>query len=169
MKQGAFTFVLHSHLPYCRMAGRWPHGEEWLHEAASETYIPLLNRLYDLVEAGHPIRLTIGLTPVLLEQLSDPLVLDHLVRYLEGRCDAAEADISRFEASGEGHRAYLARFYYDWYGDGLRSLQERFGGELIGAFRWLQDEGYIEILTSAATHAYLPLLGRDSSIYGQLR
>jgi len=48
MKAGAFTYVLHSHLPYCRNAGRWPHGEEWIHEAASETYIPLLNALYDL-------------------------------------------------------------------------------------------------------------------------
>ena len=27
---GAFTFVLHTHLPYARMAGRWPHGEEWI-------------------------------------------------------------------------------------------------------------------------------------------
>jgi len=169
MKQGAFTFVLHSHLPYCRMAGRWPHGEEWLHEAASETYIPLLNGLYDLVEAGHPIRLTIGLTPVLTEQLSDPLVLDHLASYLEEKCDAAEGDISRFEASGDGHRAYLARFYRDWYAHTLHSLQERFDGDIIGAFRKLQDEGHIEILTSAATHGYLPLLGRDSSIYGQLR
>ena len=60
MKKGAFTFVLHSHLPYCRMAGRWPHGEEWLHEAASETYIPLLNALYDLKEGGYPIKLTVG-------------------------------------------------------------------------------------------------------------
>jgi len=169
MKQGAFTFMLHSHLPYCRMAGRWPHGEEWLHEAASETYIPLLNALYDLVEAGYSIRLTIGLTPVLTEQLSDPLVLEHLVSYLEEKCDAAEKDIARFEASGDGHRAYLARFYQDWYAHTLRSLQERFDDDIIGAFRQLQDEGHIEILTSAATHGYLPLLSRDVSIYGQLR
>ena len=54
---GAFTFVLHSHLPYCRMAGRWPHGEEWLHEAAAETYIPLLSALTDLHEEGLPIHL----------------------------------------------------------------------------------------------------------------
>jgi len=47
MKRGAFTFVLHSHLPYCRQAGRWPHGEEWLHEALAETYLPLLMALYD--------------------------------------------------------------------------------------------------------------------------
>jgi 1,4-alpha-glucan branching enzyme len=169
MKLGASTFVLHSHLPYCRMAGRWPHGEEWLHEAASETYIPLLNGLYDLVEADSPVRLTLGLTPVLVEQLSDPLVLDHLVSYLEERCDAAEADIPRFEASGEGHRSHLAHFYWDWYAHILRSFQQRFDSDIIGAFRQLQDEGHIEILTSAATHGYLPLLGRDSSIYGQMR
>jgi 1,4-alpha-glucan branching enzyme len=169
VKQGAFTFVLHSHLPYCRMAGRWPHGEEWLHEAASETYIPLLNGLYDLVEAGLPIRLTIGLTPVLIEQLDDPLVQGHLVSYLEERQDGAEADISRLEALGEGHRAHLARYYASWYAHTLRSLEERFDSDIVGAFRQLQDDGYIEILTSAATHGYLPLLGRDSSIYGQLR
>jgi 1,4-alpha-glucan branching enzyme len=62
--------VLHSRLPYRRIAGRWPHGEEWLHEAASETYIPLLNMLYDLVEEGYPVRLTTGLIPVLVEQRS---------------------------------------------------------------------------------------------------
>jgi 1,4-alpha-glucan branching enzyme len=33
----------------------------------------------------------------------------------------------------------------------------------------LQDEGYIEVTTCAATHGYLPLLGRDSSIWGQLK
>ena len=34
MKVGACAIVLHSRLPYCRRAGHWPHGEEWLHEAA---------------------------------------------------------------------------------------------------------------------------------------
>jgi 1,4-alpha-glucan branching enzyme len=58
---GAFTFVLHSHLPYARLAGRWPHGEEWIHEAASETYIPLLNALYDLRDEGVRYKITIGL------------------------------------------------------------------------------------------------------------
>jgi len=169
MIQGAFTFVLHSHLPYCRLAGRWPHGEEWLHEAASETYIPLLNALYDLAEEGYPIRLTIGLTPVLAEQLADALVLEHLVRYLEEKCEAAERDVHRFEASGDRHRQYLAGYYRDSYVHVLRSLQERFHSDIIGAFRRLQEEGYVEILAGAATHGYLPLLSRDSSIYGQLR
>ena len=51
-KKGAFTFVLHSHLPYARQAGMWPHGEEWVHEAIAETYVPLLNALHDLEDEG---------------------------------------------------------------------------------------------------------------------
>src|SRR5947208_11041620 len=84
-KQGAFTFVLHSHLPYVRQAGRWPHGEEWIHEAAAETYVPLLSTLSDLAEHEVPARVTLGITPVLAEQLSDPLVIQHFEAYLLDR------------------------------------------------------------------------------------
>jgi len=169
MKKGAFTFVLHSHLPYCRMAGRWPHGEEWLHEAASETYLPLLNALYDLKEGGYPFKLTIGLTPVLAEQLADPLVLDHFQLYLEQNIEAAQDDIERFQKADESHLEYLATFFRDWYSNILATFRDRFGRDIVGAFKKLQDEGYLEIITSAATHGYLPLLSRDSSIYGQLK
>jgi len=187
MKQGAFTFVLHSHLPYCRRAGRWPHGEEWLHEAAAETYLPLLNALYDLQQDGLPFRLTIGLTPVLTEQLADPLVLEHFEMYLSDRLQRAEADVERFEKIGpptadrrpptgadearvpqHDQVLYLAGFYRDWYQNTLDSFRGRFQRNIVGAFKALQDAGYLEVLTSAATHGYLPLLERDSSIHGQL-
>ncbi|MFP4323976.1 MAG: 1,4-alpha-glucan branching protein, partial [Anaerolineales bacterium] len=82
---GAFTFVLHSHLPYARQAGRWPHGEEWIHEAASETYIPLLNALYDLRDEGVKYQLTIGITPVLTEQLADADVLKNFDEFLDDK------------------------------------------------------------------------------------
>ncbi|MGQ9516185.1 MAG: 1,4-alpha-glucan branching protein, partial [Anaerolineae bacterium] len=167
-KMGAFTFVLHSHIPYCRRAGRWPHGEEWLHEAIAETYIPLLNALYDLQEEGVPFHLTIGITPILCEQLADPLVLEHLRAYLQEKQEAAEADIRRFDPAGERQLHFLAGYYAQWYAHIRSSLDERFGGDIIGAFRHLQDAGRIEILTSAATHGYLPLLARDSSISAQL-
>ncbi len=168
---GAFTFVLHSHLPYARMAGRWPHGEEWIHEAATETYIPLLNALYDLKEEGVSFRLTIGLTPVLVEQLADEDVKDHLDEYLEEKIRVAKADIPRFTEGEEEdeHMAYLATFYEEWYESIKRSFDERFDRNLVPAFRALQDDGYLEIITCAATHGYLPLLATDSSIYGQLK
>jgi 1,4-alpha-glucan branching enzyme len=168
MKHGAFTFVLHSHLPYCRQAGRWPHGEEWLHEAAAETYIPLLRTLSDLAERGVTPRVTLGITPVLAEQLADPLVLEHFGVYCRDRAERAEADVRRFEQLGDEHGRYLASYYREFYLGVLRTLKERFRGSLIGAARALQDAGQIEVLTSAATHGYLPLLSRDSSVHGQI-
>jgi len=169
MKIGSFTFVLHSHIPYCRNAGRWPHGEEWLHEAASETYLPLLMALYDLKEENCSFKLTISLTPVLVEQLADPLIIKHLEEFLEEKINRAKADINRFEKAGEGHLVYLARFYLERFQEILNAFRDRFNRNIILAFKKLQDEGYIEIATSAATHAYLPLLKRDSSIYAQLK
>ena len=166
MKLGAFTFLLHSHIPYCRQAGRWPHGEEWLHEAASGTYLPLLLALLSLRERGIPFRLTITMTPVLLEQLADPLIREHLEAFLKDKVRRAEEDVKRLEK--EEHRARLARFYRDRY-QGLLEGFYSLGGDLVGGFRGLQEEGHIEVVASAATHAYLPLLERDSSIFAQLR
>lgn len=198
---GAFTFVLHSHLPYARLAGRWPHGEEWIHEAASETYIPLLQTLYDLKEEGIPYRLTIGITPILAEQLADPDVLDHFDEYLNEKIEAAISDIAYFEGAQEieviteetdeeddapapapvqvsqqeklnsanPHLREMALWYKNWYEQIRQAFNQRFNRDMLGAFRRLQEEGYIEITTSAATHGYLPLLGHDSAIRAQLR
>lgn len=167
-KVGGFTFVLHSHLPYARQAGMWPHGEEWVHEAIAETYLPLLNALYDLKEEGVRFQLTIGVTPILGEQLSDPTIIEHFISYAAERSAWAEDDIDRFEASGEPGLRDLARFYHHFYARALTSFQDRFKSDLLGALAALQNEGLIEIATSAATHGYLPLLSRDSSISGQL-
>jgi 1,4-alpha-glucan branching enzyme len=181
MPKGYLTFFLHSHMPYVRQAGRWPHGEEMLHETIAETYIPLLNSFYDLRTEGVPFRLTLEITPILVEQLADADVLDHFETFLMGELERAEEDVQRFQeaqkedeaAAGEdsktGHFLYLARFYVEWYRNLLQSFRERFERDLIGAFRLLQDEGFIEVATCAATHGYLPLMERDSTIYAQLK
>ncbi|MGH2625484.1 MAG: DUF1957 domain-containing protein, partial [Anaerolineales bacterium] len=166
---GAFTFVLHSHLPYARQAGRWPHGEEWLHEAAAETYLPLLRALEDLSAAGSPIRVTLSLTPILLEQLADADVQRNFLAYLDEKIGAASADVSRFEKAGDPHFGGLASFYLGRYREARRDFVDRYGGNLVPAFRRLQDRGVIEVITCAATHGYLPLLDRDESINLQLR
>jgi 1,4-alpha-glucan branching enzyme len=165
---GSFTFVLHSHIPYCRRAGRWPHGEEWIHEAILDTYLPLLVALYRLAEEGVPFRLTISLTPVLAEQLKDSTVVQHFEVFAEDKILRAEKDIERFRARGDDRFEELARMYHSRYRELLAAFVGTFGRDLVAAFGRLQQEGYLELLTSAATHGYLPLLGRDSSIHGQL-
>ncbi|MCC6803888.1 MAG: DUF1957 domain-containing protein [Anaerolineae bacterium] len=170
---GAFTFVIHAHQPYLRVAGRLTtghHAEEWLHDAITETYIPLLETLYDLSEAGIDYRFAVGLSPTLAEQLADPLILRHFEQAIDERIEAAQNDLYYFER--EAYNDHL-RFLAEWYRDTFRriktSFTERFGRDLIGAFRRLQDEGLLEILTTAATHAYLPLLSTDGSVNAQVR
>jgi len=166
---GAFQFVLHSHLPYCRLAGRWPHGEEWLHEAVAETYVPLLDVLNDLWSRGICCKMTVSLSPVLVEQLSDPDVCANIVRYLDEEIEMARRDQARFDPEQEAQLHELAAFYESFYEQIRHSFVSRYGQDVIGAFRRLQDAGCIEISTCAATHGYLPLLARDSSIYAQIR
>ncbi len=168
VKHGAFSFVLHSHLPYARQAGRWPHGEEWIYEAAAETYVPLLTTLSDLAEHDIPAKLTLGITPVLAEQLADALVIERFEEYARDRAERAANDVVRFRELGDDHAASLARWYEDFYTRTLLTFRDRFGRSLLGVARRLQDNGCLEVLTSAATHGYLPLLSRDSSIRGQL-
>jgi 1,4-alpha-glucan branching enzyme len=166
---GAFTFVLHSHLPYARQAGMWPHGEEWVHEAIAETYLPLLNALHDLAEDEVPFKITIGITPILAEQLSDPLIVEHFLTYAQERAAWAASDIDRFDATGDAELKDLAVFYHHWYARSLSSFRDRFQQDILAGFRVLQDRGLVEIATCAATHGYLPLLARDSSIFGQVQ
>jgi 1,4-alpha-glucan branching enzyme len=166
-----FTFVLHSHIPYCRQTGRWPHGEEWLHEAIAETYVPLLVGLSDLAEAGVPFHLTLGVTPVLAEQLADADIQAHFLAYCDDRRAAAEGDLARFAPGGpaaEPTLARLAAWYHAWYGQVAEAFAHRFRSDLVGAIRQLAEAGHVEVATSAATHAYLPLLATDAGVRGQL-
>jgi 1,4-alpha-glucan branching enzyme len=140
-----------------------------LHEVMAETYVPLLDALNDLKRDGIEPRLTIGLTPILLEQLADADVRDHFELYLEERLALAEADITRHESNRAERLLRLAQWYRDWYANALASFRDRYARDLVGAFKQLSDAGNLDILTSAATHGYLPLLDRDSSVYGQLK
>src|SRR5205823_8015871 len=94
-------------------AGRWPQGKEWIHEAATETYLPLLAALHDLADEKVGYRLTIGITPVLAEQLADADVLRNLEEYLDDLRARAMSDVSRFEREGEPERAATATFHRD--------------------------------------------------------
>lgn len=165
---GRLCLVLHGHLPYVLHHGIRPHGEAWLYEAAAETYLPLIELLDEL--ATHDLRdaLTIGLTPVLLEELAAAHFKAGFVKYLKERIELAENDAREFEEQGDAHLAKLARDWQQWYANQLthfRKIKRDIPGALAAHYR----DGLIEILTSAATHAYLPLLLHDESIHAQLR
>ena len=165
---GYVTFTLHSHLPYVVNHGTWPHGMEWLHEAAAETYLPLLRTFRELEQQGIALKANVNLSPVLLEQLAHPVFKEEFPKYLVRKIQAAIADGEDFTRRGDAHLAELATFWRGFYERALRQFED-LGSDIIKGFRHFYDSGAIEIITCGATHGYFPLLGTDASIRAQVR
>lgn len=166
---GYLILFLHSHIPYVLSHGEWPHGVDWLNEAAAETYIPLLDTLYSLVEEGYSPNIVIGITPVLTEQLRDERFKKSFINYLEMKIDASVKDEEEFQMSRNYSMQNLSKMWQKFYTKIMDSFLEKYNGDIIGAYKKLQDENFIEIITSAATHSYFPLLSSDFSINFQLK
>jgi 1,4-alpha-glucan branching enzyme len=165
---GYLALILTGHVPYLRAAGREPEGEDLLHMTIADALVPTLNALFDLRELGLRPVVALAYSPVLLEQLADSVVQKHFVVWIERRLARLEQDAARWDAEGQAHNAYLARFYLEWGRGILESFIGRYSRNLTAALRELCTNGTAEPLAGAATHAYLPLLGRAESLRAQL-
>jgi 1,4-alpha-glucan branching enzyme len=148
--------------------GRWPHGSDWLCEAAFECYLPLLETAHRLVADGIAPKWTVNLSPVLCEQLVSPEFQKELSFYYENVRRACVESREHFEREGVQRIVALTQFWEDFY-ERMWELHRRIGGDIVGTFAELGRQRQVEILTCGATHGYLPLLSRDESIHLQLR
>lgn len=162
-----FVLTLHSHLPWVLHHGRWPHGSDWLCEAAVDTYLPLLATLEALERQATPAPITLGITPVLANQLAHPSFRRELDAFLTQRESACLEAAATLGHAGEGHLVPLTQFWRARF-QRLRRLFERHDGDLLRAFGHQAAAGRLELTSSAATHGFLPLLARDESIRLQL-
>ena len=165
---GFLTFTLHAHLPYVVNHGTWPHGIEWLLEAAAETYLPLLRVLHSLEGDSIRFHCNLNLSPILLEQLAHPVFIAEFPSYLNRKINAAREDESFFLQSGEHHLAETARYWQRFFAQALQDFNS-FDGHILNGFRHFNNTGLISIITCGATHGYLPLLGTDESVRAQIR
>src|SRR2546430_15272014 len=87
MSHGSLAIVLHAHLPYVRHP-EYPEflEEDWLYEAITETYLPLLEVFDRCVDEGLPVRVTMTLTPPLVGMLRDELLLSRYAQRLDSPC-----------------------------------------------------------------------------------
>ena len=110
-------------------------------------------------------RLTLTLSPTLCAMLNDPLLRQRYQRHLGGLVELAEKEINRTHWD----RAYreLAWMYHHRFTE-FRKTWESYAGNIVGAFRKFQEQGNLEIITTAATHALLPLVGHKSSVRAQI-
>lgn len=162
MEKGYLAIVLHGHLPFVRHPEHEDSLEEnWLYEAITEVYIPLLLVLEELVEDGIDFRLTLSLTPTLVSMLRDPFLQSRYLNKLGRLVELAEKETGRTEKQPEFHA--LARMYHQRFLEIREAFLDRYHRNLVEGFQRLQQLGKIEIMASAATHGYLPLLSVNPS------
>lgn len=141
---GDLAIVLHSHMPYVEGFGTYPFGEEWLFDAFLRSHL----RVLDVAD-----RLTMTITPVLADQLEAEGVPDRLVEFTHRfRLEPALGEAERGGETSDAGRVQARDF--EWAMERL----EEFDGDLLTPFRTSQADGRVELMTSAATHAVLPLL-----------
>ena len=154
--QGYVALVLHAHLPFVRHPEHeFFLEEDWLYEAITETYLPLYEVMESMARDRVPFRLTLSMSPPLVAMLRDDLLCRRYWRHLTRLRELVGKEMVRNH--DHGHLSYLANHYRERT-DAAIDTWQRIDGNLVGAFAKLQEEGYIDILTCAATHGYLPLM-----------
>ncbi len=159
MPTGYFSLILHAHLPFVRHPeDPTVMEEEWLYEAITGTYLPLLQIFEGLITDGVPYRCTISLSAPLINMLTDDLLKERYAQYLDDLIALGSKELERTRPEPQYHR--LAQMYSDRF-HGLRHTWRCHEGNLVQAFRRLQDAGRVEVITSTATHAFFPLMDRN--------
>jgi 1,4-alpha-glucan branching enzyme len=166
--KGFLCLVLHAHLPYVRHPEYENFLEEdWFFEALTESYIPLIQVIDNLILDNIKFRLTISLSPPLLCMMEDFLLQERYVRHLKKLIELSEREIDRTRNDTNFHS--LAIYYHQMFSRSLTIFEDRYDGRLLSAFKKFQNQGVLEIITTSATHALMPLLKVEpSAVRGQI-
>ena len=156
-EKGYVSFVLHAHLPFVHHPESEDYLEEqWLYEAMSETYIPLLTNFKKLEEEKVDFRITMSLTPPLLNMLDNKMLQERYIKYLNTHIELAKKEVERTKYDDRLNN--LAKYYVDKYSSDLHVFKDIYNCNLIKGFKHFQDIGVLEIITCGATHGYFPIL-----------
>ena len=155
-KTNYVAFILNAHLPYVRHL-EYPRflEEDWLYEAISETYLPMIRMLNRIADDQLPVRLVISVSPTLATMLGDEPLQERFLAYLQKHIELGQKEVQR-TASEQREYAEMAQEYLNRYQSDLEDF-EACGHNILESFRRLEERGVVQLITTAATHAYLPL------------
>jgi len=169
LSKGYLAFVLHAHLPYIHHPSQENMLEErWFFEAITETYIPLISAFKRLNQEGVNYQLTLSLSPPLLSMLNNPLLQERYLKHLTKLRELADRELDRTSNQSDFH--YVAQMYKRNLEEAHNIFHDTYQGNLIKAFKELEEAGGLELITCTATHGFLPLLHvHNSSVKAQLQ
>ncbi len=169
MPIGYFSLILHAHLPFVRHP-EYPEflEEDWLYEAITEVYLPLIFIFQNLHEVEMKPRLAMNISPPLCEMLADKLLQTRYTRHLENLLELARKEVERTQKDAHEF-SDVAQMYVRNLSASLDLWNNKYQRNLINAFRHLQEEGVLEIITCGATHGFLPLISTPESRRAQIQ
>jgi len=157
MEKGYLALILHAHLPFVRHPEHEDFLEEdWLYEAITETYIPLIEVFESLVRDKIGFRITMSLTPTLMSMLTDPLLQSRYVKHLDKLIELSNKEIERTRWQPQFNN--LALMYHHRFIRARHIFCDEYKMNLLNAFKRYYDLGFLEIITCGATHGFLPLM-----------
>jgi 1,4-alpha-glucan branching enzyme len=149
----SIALVLNAHLPFVRKPQYSQFYEErWLIEVISETYLPLLRMFRRLQFENIPFKVSMVFSPTLLAMLSDPLLCDRYVAYLDSQIELALKEKQRL--AGDAVFEPLAEMYLGIYRRSRDEFESVHGRNIVRSFDYFSKKGHIELMTTAATHAF---------------
>ncbi|MFC5648247.1 1,4-alpha-glucan branching protein domain-containing protein [Paenibacillus solisilvae] len=167
MTKGYLSLVLHAHLPFIHH----PESEEfieerWLFEAITESYIPLLDVFERLANDGVDFRITMSMTPTLLSMLSSPMLQKRYIKYIDNLIALSKQECKRTKKD----KAFfpLSTMYREHFIHIRKRFIQTYEGDLINGFKRFQASGHLELITSSATHAFLPYVKTEQALRAQI-
>jgi 1,4-alpha-glucan branching enzyme len=165
---GYLGILLHAHLPFVnRREGPPSFEEKWLFEALTESYIPMIMSWEKLALEGVNFHLTLSLSPTLLSMLTDPAVIERYCQHLDRLKDLAEREVERTRQDSKFQE--VATFYWDRIHQIDRRFKSIYHADLVRPLNRLHDQGHIEMITTCATHGFLPLMLTKEAQSAQVR
>src|SRR5919206_2587411 len=154
---GYLSLHLHAHLPFVRHPEYEDFLEEdWLYEAISETYLPLLRVFDRAADEGIPFRISLTMSPPLVAMLRDEMLMTRYARRLDKLCELADKEVHRTRTDPTFHP--LALHYQGEFRELRQAFNDRYRRDLVAASKGLEDAGRLELCTCGATHGFLPLM-----------
>ena len=166
MVLGYVCLVLHTHMPYVRHIDIIdPLEERWLFEAMSECYIPLLNAFENLHDDNVNYKITMSLTPPILNMLKDEYLRERYINHLNKTIELTEKELIRNKNDKE--LLALSKFYNERFNK-ILSTYKKYDCNLINGFKKFENLNNLELISSSATHAILPLITNKEALKAQI-
>jgi 1,4-alpha-glucan branching enzyme len=169
-KTQIISLTLSLHAPFVRRPkANQAREERWFFESLSETYLPLLE-VFERLDAEHiPFKLALSLSPTLCNMLRDEYLLESYLKYTDKQIEFGIRELNSTGGSLRQEQRRLTQEFYNQAVDKRILFTERYDKNILRAFDYYQRKGRLELLTTAATHAFLPYYaGYPEAIQAQI-